>query len=164
MPWWKFREGPLRTYGGFLLLGTIAALLLFYLGRGRIPVDGGMAGTTITRFKAFERFAHWLLAGSFILLGVTGLLSLFGRAILQPYFGKELNDTGYMRFNAFRDEIEMADTPSQSESDVILIKSADVIPLISGERYEYLPYRPVSYTHLRAHETPEHRGWRGGGG
>ena len=21
----------------------------------------------------------------------------------------------------------------------------------------------VSYTHLRAHETPEHRGWRGGG-
>ena len=91
MPWWKFREGPLRTYGGFLLLGTIAALLLFYLGRGRIPVDGGLAGTTITRFKAFERFAHWLLAGSFILLGVTGLLSLFGRAILQPYFGKELN-------------------------------------------------------------------------
>ena len=91
MPWWKFREGPLRTYGGFLLLGTIVALLLFYLGRGRIPVDGGMAGTTITRFKAFERFAHWLLAGSFILLGVTGLLSLFGRAILQPYFGKELN-------------------------------------------------------------------------
>ena len=91
MPWWKFREGPLRTYGGFLLLGTIVALLLFYLGRGRIPVDGGMAGTTITRFKAFERFAHWLLAGSFILLGVTGLLSLFGRAILQPYFGKEFN-------------------------------------------------------------------------
>jgi len=91
MPWWKFREGPLRTYGGFLLLGTLAALLLFYLGRGRIPVDGGLAGTTITRFKAFERFAHWLLAGSFILLGVTGLLSLFGRAILLPYFGKELN-------------------------------------------------------------------------
>ena len=24
------------------------------------------------------------------------------------YFGKELNDSGYMRYNAFRDEIEMA--------------------------------------------------------
>ena len=57
------------------------------------------------------------------------------------YFGKELNDTGYMRYNAFRDEIEMADTPLQSESELILIKSADVIPLIDGERYEYLPYR-----------------------
>ena len=57
------------------------------------------------------------------------------------YFGKELNDTGYMRYNAFRDEIEMADTQYQAETDVILLKSADVIPLINGERYEYLPYR-----------------------
>ena len=57
------------------------------------------------------------------------------------YFGKELSDTGYMRYNAFRDEIEMADTPSQIESDLVLIKSADVIPLINGERYEYLPHR-----------------------
>ena len=57
------------------------------------------------------------------------------------YFGKELNDTGFMRYNAFRDEIEMADTPNQNDSDVVLLKSADVIPLINGERYEYLPYR-----------------------
>ena len=57
------------------------------------------------------------------------------------YFGIELSDTGYMRYNAFRDEIEMADTPSQIESDLVLIKSADVIPLINGERYEYLPHR-----------------------
>ena len=57
------------------------------------------------------------------------------------YFGKELNDTGFMRYNAFRDEIEMADTQLQIETDVILLKSADVIPLINGDRYEYLPYR-----------------------
>ena len=57
------------------------------------------------------------------------------------YFGKELNDTGFMRYNAFRDEIEMADTQLQNETDVILLKSADVIPLINGDRYEYLPYR-----------------------
>ena len=69
----------------------------------------------------------------------------FNIATLE-YFGKELNDTGYMRYNAFRDEIEMADTPSQSESDVILIKSADVIPLINGERYQYLPY--LSLIHI----------------
>jgi hypothetical protein len=57
------------------------------------------------------------------------------------YFGKELNDSGYMRYNAFRDEIEMADTQNQEETDIILLKSADVIPLINGEKYEYLPYR-----------------------
>ena len=57
------------------------------------------------------------------------------------YFGKELNDSGYMRYNAFRDEVEMADTQNQAETDIVLLKSADVIPLINGERYEYLPYR-----------------------
>ena len=57
------------------------------------------------------------------------------------YFGKELNDSGYMRYNAFRDEVEMADTQNQTETDIVLLKSADVIPLINGERYEYLPYR-----------------------
>ena len=57
------------------------------------------------------------------------------------YFGKELNDSGFMRYNAFRDEVEMADTQNQSETDIILLKSADVIPLINGERYEYLPYK-----------------------
>ena len=46
-----------------------------------------------------------------------------------------------MRYNAFRDEVEMADTQNQAETDIILLKSADVIPLINGERYEYLPYK-----------------------
>ena len=32
---------------------------------------------------------HWLLAGSFILLGVTGLISLFGRKVLIPVFGHD---------------------------------------------------------------------------
>ena len=57
------------------------------------------------------------------------------------YFGKELNDSGFMRYNTFRDEVEMADTQNQAETDIILLKSADVIPLINGERYEYLPYK-----------------------
>jgi len=52
-----------------------------------------MTGRTVTRFQAVERLGHWLLAGSFILLGVTGLLSLFGRVALIPLFGKEANTT-----------------------------------------------------------------------
>ncbi len=91
MAWLAFREGPLRTYGGWLLLGTIGALVLFYLLRGRIGVDGETTGRTVTRFKAIERFAHWMLAGSFILLGITGLLTLFGRVGILPYLGHEVN-------------------------------------------------------------------------
>jgi formate dehydrogenase subunit gamma len=87
MPWLSFREGPMRQYGGWLLLGTLGALLVFYILRGRIPVDGEMTGRTVTRFKFIERMAHWTLAGSFIILGITGLLTLFGRAIIAPYLG-----------------------------------------------------------------------------
>ena len=88
--WWlQFREGPLLTYGGYLLLGTLAFLALFYLIRGRVRIDGEKTGRRIERFKNFERFGHWLLAGSFILLGITGLVSLMGRKFLIPAFGHE---------------------------------------------------------------------------
>lgn len=43
----------------------------------------------MTRFTGFERFGHWLFAISFLVLGATGLLTLFGRAFLIPVFGKD---------------------------------------------------------------------------
>lgn len=89
MPWYKLREGPVITYGGGAILGMIALLAVFYFIRGRIRIDGGPAGTTIERFKAIERFGHWLLAGSFIALGLTGLITLMGRSFLIPVMGPE---------------------------------------------------------------------------
>ena len=89
MNWLQLREGPIAIYGGYLRLATIALLALFFFVRGRIRIDGEKTGNKITRFKAVERFGHWLLAGSFILLGVTGLISLFGRKVLIPVFGHD---------------------------------------------------------------------------
>ncbi|MFQ5622599.1 MAG: formate dehydrogenase subunit gamma [Paracoccaceae bacterium] len=89
MYWLDFRAGPLRTYGLYLLGGMIVLLAVFYLIRGRIRIEGGRTGVTIERFSAAERFGHWLLAGSFILLALTGLTSLFGRVALIPLIGKE---------------------------------------------------------------------------
>jgi formate dehydrogenase subunit gamma len=93
MRWLEFRRGPLVKYGGYLLLGTIAFLAIFYLLRGRIRIDGPRTGRTVTRFTWIERFAHWMLAGSFILLGFTGLFVLLGRLYIAPYLGKEFNAT-----------------------------------------------------------------------
>lgn len=87
--WYKLREGPVITYGGSALLGIIVLLVIFYFVRGRIMIDGGPAGTTIERFKAIERFGHWLLAGSFIALGLTGLITLMGRSFLIPVIGAD---------------------------------------------------------------------------
>ncbi len=89
MRWLAFREGPLAEYGARLLGATIVLLALFFVVRGRIRIDGKKTGQTITRFNAIERFGHWLLAGSFILLGLTGLLSLFGRSVIIPLIGKD---------------------------------------------------------------------------
>ncbi len=93
MAWYEFRQGPLKIYGGYLLLGTVGFLILFFLLRGRIRIDGEKTGRTVTRFQFVERMAHWILAASFILLGITGLLSLFGRWFIAPYVGKEFNST-----------------------------------------------------------------------
>lgn len=89
MRWLEFRSGPLLTYGSWLLGGMVVLLALFYLIRGRIRIDGEKTGQTILRFKSIERFAHWLLAGSFLLLGCTGLITLAGRKLFIPLFGHE---------------------------------------------------------------------------
>ena len=83
--WWHdYRTNVIKPYGGYLLLGTIGFLALFFLLRGRIRIEHGWSGVTIQRFTSVERFGHWLLAGSFILLGITGLFSLYARVFLLP--------------------------------------------------------------------------------
>lgn len=89
MTWLKLRAGPLREYGGYSILVMLALLFLFYQFRGRIRIEGAKTGETILRFSAIERFGHWLLAGSFILLGLTGLITLFGRVVLIPVIGRD---------------------------------------------------------------------------
>lgn len=51
--------------------------------------DGEKTRNKFTRFKAVERFGHWLLAGSFVFLGIAGLISQFGRKVLIPAFGHD---------------------------------------------------------------------------
>ena len=89
MAWYEFRAGPLRTYGGYLLVGTIGLLAIFFLIRGRIRIEHGWSGILVPRFNLVERIAHWILAVSFIVLGVTGLITLFGRFGLIDLIGKE---------------------------------------------------------------------------
>jgi formate dehydrogenase subunit gamma len=89
--WQQIRaaKGPLREQGGDALIVTIILLLVFYLLRGRIRIEHGFSGTLIERFKPVERCGHWLLAGSFIVLALTGLNLLYGRELLIPLLGKE---------------------------------------------------------------------------
>ena len=91
MSWLLTRDNQIRSYAGFGIGGVLIALVAFYFMKGRMMIDGGPSGQTIERFKAFERFGHWCLAGSFVMLAITGLLLLFGRAVIIPIFGHQAN-------------------------------------------------------------------------
>ena len=70
-------------------LGMLALLVIFYLSRGMVRIEGGRSGRTIVRFTTFERFVHWMTATCFIILAVSGLNITFGRPLLLPLIGFE---------------------------------------------------------------------------
>jgi formate dehydrogenase subunit gamma len=87
--WEYFHEVLLRWGGAIVIVGTIVLLGLAYLIIGRIRIAAGRSGQKILRFKAFERFSHWLTAVSFVVLGLTGLNITFGKILLLPVVGPD---------------------------------------------------------------------------
>lgn len=87
--WRALRNGPLSTYAVWALTGSLIVLALFYIARGRIMISKGRGTETLQRFTSFERFGHWLTAGSFIALAITGLNIMYGRYVLLPIIGPE---------------------------------------------------------------------------
>jgi formate dehydrogenase subunit gamma len=87
--WQAFHTVWLKWIGGVAILGMLLLLVLFYMWRGTMKIDGGRSGRTIVRFNAFERFVHWLTASTFVILGITGLNITFGRALILPWLGAD---------------------------------------------------------------------------
>ena len=87
--WDYFHEVLLHWGGAIVILGMIAVLGAAYLIMGRLRITAGRSGQKILRFKAFERFSHWLTAVSFVVLGLTGLNITFGKVLLLPLIGPE---------------------------------------------------------------------------
>jgi formate dehydrogenase subunit gamma len=85
--WTYFHEVLLHWGAAAVILGTIVLLAAAYLLLGRLRISAGRSGRKVLRFKAFERFSHWLTAGSFVLLGLTGLNITFGKTLLLPVIG-----------------------------------------------------------------------------
>jgi formate dehydrogenase subunit gamma len=85
--WRYYRVAILRGIGALAILGTLAALVAFYLWRGKVRIEKGRSGRKVLRFNGFERFVHWMTASCFIVLAVTGLNITFGRPLLLPLLG-----------------------------------------------------------------------------
>lgn len=87
--WRVFHEVTLVWIGAIAILGILALLVIFYLLRGTVRIEGGRSGRKIVRFGAPERFVHWLTAVCFIVLGITGLNITFGKRLLLSMLGPE---------------------------------------------------------------------------
>lgn len=87
--WRDFHNRTLVWIGAVAILGMLAVLVLFYLVRGKIRLQHGWSGRTMLRFTFVERMAHWMTAGTFIVLGLSGLNLTFGRHLLLPLIGPE---------------------------------------------------------------------------
>jgi len=87
--WRALRNGPVSIYGGWFLAAVLIVLGLFFLVRGRIKIEAGWSGREVERFNALERFAHWLTATSFVILGLTGLNMMYGRYVIKPLIGAD---------------------------------------------------------------------------
>ena len=91
--WRAVRNGPMSVYGGWMLLAVLIVLALFFMVRGRMRIESGFSGRTVERFNSVERFAHWITATSFCILGLTGLNTLYGRYVIKPWLGPEAFST-----------------------------------------------------------------------
>ncbi len=85
--WRQLRNGVIANYGGWAIVLALGAIILFFLLRGRIKIDGEQSGLTVPRWKTWERVMHWYTAILFVLLTISGLSLLFGRAVLIPLLG-----------------------------------------------------------------------------
>jgi formate dehydrogenase subunit gamma len=88
--WRQFRNGPVTFYGGWLLAGVLLAILGFYAWKGSLKLKQPPTGRLLRRFTALEMIVHWTVAISFCVLGLSGLIMLFGKHVLLPLMGYTL--------------------------------------------------------------------------
>jgi formate dehydrogenase subunit gamma len=88
--WRRIRNGPVTFYGGWLVVLTLLVIAALYFSRGPIKLHEKPTGRLMKRFTDFERVIHWTTAISFCVLGITGLIMLFGKYVLLPVIGYTL--------------------------------------------------------------------------
>ena len=88
--WRQARNGPLTVWGGWLLVLVFLAISAFFMIRGRILLEEKPTGRLIQRFTGVERITHWTVAGTFVILALSGLTMLFGKHVLLPWMGHTL--------------------------------------------------------------------------
>ncbi len=85
--WREFRNGPIAGISPWVLALIVLAIGLYHFIHGPQRIEEPLSGRKVERWSLGERVLHWYVATLFILLTLTGLSLLFGRAVLVPVIG-----------------------------------------------------------------------------
>jgi formate dehydrogenase subunit gamma len=88
--WRRIRNGPVTFWGGWLVVAVVLAIAALYFTKGPVKVHDKPSGRLIHRFTPIEQVAHWCMAISFVVLGISGLVMFFGKHVLLPVIGYTL--------------------------------------------------------------------------
>jgi len=93
--WRRIRNGLVAGISPWLLGVVFFAIMFFFFVHGPDKLKEAPSGETFDRWPLPHRLLHWYTALLFILMGLTGLSMLFGRAVLIPVLGHSAF-AGYM--------------------------------------------------------------------
>ncbi|WP_394210467.1 formate dehydrogenase subunit gamma [Enterovibrio calviensis] len=82
--WREVRNQWISPLGLIFMGASAASLLLFYLWAGRIKLTNERTGKKVHRWSPFERAMHWFTAINFLILGLSGVVLLYGRYFIKP--------------------------------------------------------------------------------
>ena len=85
--WRRIRNGLVAGIGPWVLAAVFLMIALFFLIKGQDKLEEPPSGELLDRWSSAERWLHWVTALLFIVMAITGLSMLFGRAVLIPVFG-----------------------------------------------------------------------------
>ena len=88
--WRQIRNGPVTFYGGWLVVLVVLIIAGLYFAKGPIKLHERPTGRLIERFSTVEMVVHWSTAISFCILGLSGLIMLFGKYLVLPVIGYTL--------------------------------------------------------------------------
>lgn len=94
--WRQTRNHWIIPYGGSLLLIVLVAMAIFFFAKGPMGHADNSGRARIERFTPFERAAHWVNAGAFVALGISGIVMAWGKFFLLPVIGQTL--FGYLTY------------------------------------------------------------------
>ena len=85
--WRQLRNQTVTNLTAWIMALALGAIALFVVLRGQVKLSHDRSGRTVERWNMQERVLHWYTAVLFIILSITGLSMLFGRAVLIPVLG-----------------------------------------------------------------------------